>query len=79
MQEEKAVGLFNLTNQGLKSVQSSVSLIHVTETRQYDSSYLWNCVPVTDHVDNVVQGEEGVTLNLSVDVLAHRAAGQQAD
>ena len=32
-----------------------------------------------DHVDNVVEGEEGVALDLREHVLAHGAASQQSD
>jgi hypothetical protein len=39
--------------------------------------HLWDGVLVTDHRHNIVQREEGVTLDLRVHVLPHRAAGQQ--
>ena len=42
-------------------------------------SNLWDGVPVRDHVDNVVEREEGVTLDLREHVLPHRAARQEPD
>ena len=42
-----------------------------------NADHLWNGVSVADHVHNVIQGQEGVTLDLREDVFAHRAARQQ--
>ena len=36
-------------------------------------------VLVNNHLDDIIQGQEGVALNLSVHVLAHGAASQQSD
>lgn len=32
--------------------------------------YLWDTVFMSDHTNDVIQGEQGVTLDLGVDVLA---------
>ena len=42
-------------------------------------SHLWNGVRVANHVDDVIQWQEGVAFDLGEDVLAHGAAGQQPD
>ena len=42
-------------------------------------SNLWDGVPVRDHVDDVVEREEGVTLDLREHVLPHRATRQEPD
>ena len=39
--------------------------------------HLGDGVVVNDHLDDVIKREEGVALDLGVDVLAHGAAGQQ--
>lgn len=41
--------------------------------------YLWDTVLMSDHADNVIQGEQGVTLDLGVYVLALGTQCQQLD
>ena len=42
-------------------------------------AHLWNGVRMANHVDDVIQWQEGVAFDLGEDVLAHGAAGQQPD
>ena len=47
--------------------------------RTMHHAYLWYAVWVCDNPDDVIQGQDRVTLELGIDVLALGAAGEQLD
>ena len=53
------------------------SFTHKKPPKKGKKKDLWNAVTVGDHAHDVVEREEGVALDLSVDVLALRAQRQQ--
>lgn len=53
--------------------------VAVVEKIDVDFLHFGNAVLVRDHGHDVVQRQQTVTLDFSVDVLAHGAKGQQSD